>query len=167
MPGSIRAFASTKTLGGGLRPPSELPETGLRRPNWRSRHLMRAGEGRASRLPFRPAPRSSAAEAIAQESAMRATVAGQLWAMARRKPVGAVSAVILCILLAVGLLAPWLAPYDPYKLNVDDRGLPIRMQAPNARFLLGTDPLGRDVLSRIVYGARISLVVGFGSVLIG
>jgi len=98
---------------------------------------------------------------------MRATVAGQLWAMARRKPEGAVSAVILCILLAVGLLAPWLAPYDPYKLNVDDRGLPIRMQAPNARFLLGTDPLGRDVLSRIVYGARISLVVGFGSVLIG
>jgi peptide/nickel transport system permease protein len=41
------------------------------------------------------------------------------------------------------------------------------MQAPNATFLLGTDPLGRDVLSRIVYGARVSLIVGFGSVLIG
>src|SRR5215470_14894600 len=86
---------------------------------------------------------------------------------ARRKPLGAVSAVIVCGLVAVALLAPVLAPRDPYAFNLDDRGLPIRMQAPSATFLLGTDPLGRDVLSRIVYGARISLIVGFASVLIG
>jgi peptide/nickel transport system permease protein len=91
----------------------------------------------------------------------------QLWLLARRKPLGVVSAAVLCVLLAVALLAPVLAPYDPYKLNLDGRGLPIRMQAPNRTFPLGTDPLGRDVLSRIVYGARISLIVGMTSVLIG
>jgi ABC-type dipeptide/oligopeptide/nickel transport system permease subunit len=67
----------------------------------------------------------------------------------------------------VALLAPLLAPRDPYALNLDQRGLPIRMQGPTAAFPLGTDPLGRDVLSRIIYGARVSLIVGFASVLIG
>jgi peptide/nickel transport system permease protein len=87
--------------------------------------------------------------------------------LVRRKPLGAVSAAIICGLVAAALLAPVLAPHDPYAFNLNERGLPIRMQAPNATFLLGTDPLGRDVLSRIVYGARVSLIVGFGSVLIG
>ena len=87
--------------------------------------------------------------------------------LVRRKPLGAVSAAIICGLVAVALLAPVLAPHDPYAFNLNERGLPIRMQAPNATFLLGTDPLGRDVLSRIVYGARVSLIVGFASVLIG
>jgi peptide/nickel transport system permease protein len=110
---------------------------------------------------------SSGPADLAEDRSPRGTSGGRLWALARRKPVGAVSAAILCLLLAVALLAPWLAPYDPYQLNFDCRGLPIRMQAPSWTFPLGTDPLGRDVLSRIVYGARISLVVGFASVLIG
>jgi peptide/nickel transport system permease protein len=87
--------------------------------------------------------------------------------LAARKPLGAVSAVMLCGLVAVALLAPVLAPYDPYRFNLNERGLPIRLQFPNTRFLCGTDPLGRDVLSRIIYGARISLVVGFCAVAIG
>src|SRR5262245_26961980 len=86
---------------------------------------------------------------------------------ARRKPLGAVSAVIVGGLVVVAVLAPVLAPRDPYAFNLDDRGLPVRMQAPNATYWLGTDPLGRDVLSRIVYGARVSLIVGFASVLLG
>ena len=94
-------------------------------------------------------------------------VAGALWTMVRRKPLGAVSALIVGGLVAVALLAPVLAPRDPYAFNLDERGLPIRMQAPSATFLLGTDPLGRDVLSRIVYGARVSLIVGFASVILG
>ena len=92
------------------------------------------------------------------------------WALAiliRRKPLGAVSALILCGLVVVAILAPVLAPYDPYKFNLNERGLPIRMQPPNAKFLCGTDPLGRDVLSRIVYGSRVSLIVGFAAVAIG
>ena len=87
--------------------------------------------------------------------------------LVQRKPLGAVSAAIVCALIAVALFAPVLAPRDPYAFNLDERGLPIRMQPPSSSFLLGTDPLGRDVLSRIVYGARVSLIVGFASVMIG
>lgn len=87
--------------------------------------------------------------------------------LARRKPLGAASALILCGLMAVAILAPVIAPYDPYQFNLNARGLPIRMQPPNATFLFGTDPLGRDVLSRIVYGSRVSLIVGFASVTLG
>ena len=87
--------------------------------------------------------------------------------LVRRKPLGAVSAVAILGLIVVAILAPALAPRDPYQFNLNERGLPIRMQAPNASFPLGTDPLGRDVLSRIVYGSRVSLIVGFGSVIIG
>ena len=86
----------------------------------------------------------------------------------RRKPLGAVSAVII-----LGLrrrrdpgAACWRRG-TPTQFNLNERGLPIRMQAPTAAFPLGTDPLGRDVLSRIVYGARVSLIVGFASVIIG
>lgn len=109
-----------------------------------------------------------AAEAVATPVASaRTSVVARAWDLARRKPLGAVSAVILVVLLATALFAPWLAPYDPYKLNLNERGLPERLQAPSATFPLGTDPLGRDVLSRIIYGSRVSLAVGFASVLIG
>jgi peptide/nickel transport system permease protein len=87
--------------------------------------------------------------------------------LASRKPLGAAGAVVLIGLILVAILAPVIAPYNPYQFNLNERGLPIRMQPPNATFLFGTDPLGRDVLSRIIYGARISLVVGFLSVAIG
>jgi peptide/nickel transport system permease protein len=92
---------------------------------------------------------------------------GAAWLLVRRKPLGAVSAVIILGLVVVAILAPVLAPRDPYQFNLNERGLPIRMQAPTVAFPLGTDPLGRDVLSRIVYGARVSLIVGFASVIIG
>jgi len=95
----------------------------------------------------------------------------QLWrravALARKKPLGAASALIICALAAVAVLAPLLAPYDPYKFNLDANGLPVRMHAPDRTYLMGTDPLGRDVLSRIIYGSRVSLTVGFASVLMG
>jgi peptide/nickel transport system permease protein len=87
--------------------------------------------------------------------------------LVRRKPLGAASAMILCGLITVAILAPVIAPYNPYQFNLNERGLPIRMQPPNATFLFGTDPLGRDVLSRIVYGSRVSLIVGFSSVALG
>ncbi len=88
-------------------------------------------------------------------------------ALLRRKPLGAISAVILCGLIATAALAPLIAPYDPYRFNLNERGLPIRLHPPDARFLFGTDTHGRDVLSRIIYGARVSLIVGFLSVAIG
>ena len=85
----------------------------------------------------------------------------------RHKPLGAISAVILCGLIATAALAPLIAPYDPYRFNLNERGLPIRLHPPDAKFLFGTDTHGRDVLSRIIYGARVSLIVGFLSVAIG
>src|SRR5262249_21127248 len=90
-----------------------------------------------------------------------------MFLLVRRKPLGAVSAAIICALVAVAVLAPFLAPRDPYAFNLNERGLPIRMQGPTPAFPLGTDSLGRDVLSRIIYGARVSLIVGFASVLLG
>jgi len=98
-------------------------------------------------------------------AARRAWASG--WRLVRRKPLGAVSAVVILGLVVVAIMAPVLAPRDPYAFNLNERGLPIRMQAPSAAFPLGTDPLGRDVLSRIIYGARVSLVVGFASVITG
>lgn len=96
------------------------------------------------------------------------TVPRRRWrTLVRRKPLGALSAVILCGLIATAICAPLLAPYDPYRFNLNARGLPIRLQAPNATFLCGTDTHGRDVFSRLIYGARVSLIVGFASVAIG
>jgi len=67
---------------------------------------------------------------------------------------------LLCITL-VAIFAPWIAPHDPLEQSIVNRLLP-----PSPEFLLGTDSYGRDVLSRIIHGARVSLVVGFLSILI-
>jgi peptide/nickel transport system permease protein len=63
---------------------------------------------------------------------------------------------MIVVLVLLALAAPWLAPFDPLKAASDSLGEPV---PPGARYLLGTDELGRDVLSRLLYGARISLLV--------
>lgn len=70
---------------------------------------------------------------------------------------GMVGMIILLALIGMALLAPLLAPYDPYDLN----SLGESMQAPSAGHWLGTDEIGRDLLSLNIYGARISLLIGF------
>ena len=72
-------------------------------------------------------------------------------------PVTMLSVAIVVIAIAVGLLAPWLATDDPNFATPADR-----LSEPSAEHLLGTDALGRDVFSRLVYGARISLLIGIG-----
>lgn len=72
----------------------------------------------------------------------------------RRNPIGTIGAVIILIVLIVAVAAPLIAPHSP--TAQDGR----RLQPPSATYPLGTDELGRDVFSRIVYGARISLYVG-------
>lgn len=64
-------------------------------------------------------------------------------------------ALIILIVLCTALLAPWLAPYNPYKTD-----LRRALRSPSMAHLLGTDALGRDILSRVIYGARTSLEVG-------
>jgi peptide/nickel transport system permease protein len=72
-----------------------------------------------------------------------------------------IGAVIVLFFVVVALLAPWLAPFDPIKANF----LAVR-KAPSALYWLGTDELGRDILSRLIWGARSSLLAGCISVLI-
>lgn len=67
---------------------------------------------------------------------------------------------IVCILFLLALLAPWIAPSDPSAQN-----LAVRLQPPSASHWMGTDELGRDILSRTIYGARISLLVSICVVL--
>ncbi|MDI6726991.1 MAG: ABC transporter permease, partial [Smithellaceae bacterium] len=65
-------------------------------------------------------------------------------------------ALVVVSLFVVSLLAPWMSPYDPNDINLAKMLLP-----PSADHLFGTDQLGRDVLSRMIWGTRISLKVGF------
>ncbi len=84
------------------------------------------------------------------------------WRFARRKPLGAVGAVIVIAMLLMAGFAERIAPHD-YDAQI--RGA--RMQAPSAAHWLGTDNLSRDLWSRIVYGARVSITVGFGTIGLG
>jgi peptide/nickel transport system permease protein len=75
-------------------------------------------------------------------------------------------AAIMAIFVLVAIVAPLVAPYDPYTQNLLGRLKPPGTVARNVHYLLGSDELGRDLLSRIVYGARVSLLVAFLSVVL-
>lgn len=83
------------------------------------------------------------------------------WLAFSRNKLSWVGLVLLAIILLVAAFAPLLAPYDPLEQN-----LVVRLEPPSAEYLLGTDSYGRDVLSRLIYGARISLFVGFVAITI-
>jgi len=68
--------------------------------------------------------------------------------------------VLIASLLTLALFAPWISPYNPTEQFADGLSVDGRPLAPNAHFLLGTDLLGRDLLSRLIYGARVSLLIG-------
>jgi peptide/nickel transport system permease protein len=86
----------------------------------------------------------------------------------RRSPVAVISALILALCLGAALFAPWVAPHNPFDLAtlnlLDALTPPHGMAGAKAQYLLGTDDQGRDVLSAIMFGARISLLVGLASV---
>ncbi len=75
--------------------------------------------------------------------------------MVRRRRVIGIGAAILLIVVAAAAAAAWLAPYDPLALDV-----PQRLQPPGRAHLFGTDDFGRDIFSRVLFGARLSLLVG-------
>ena len=82
-----------------------------------------------------------------------------LWRTLRRSPLGVAGLVMLAGVLLMAVFAPWLAPYDPYapvRPRIDTIYAP-----PSAEHPLGTDDGGKDVLSAFIYGARVSLIVGF------
>jgi peptide/nickel transport system permease protein len=85
-------------------------------------------------------------------------MAALLLRLIREKPLGAAGAAVCVLFLLCGIFAAWLAPYGFNEIN------PInRMKAPSLAFPLGTDYLGRDQLSRILYGAQLSVIIGFSA----
>lgn len=86
-----------------------------------------------------------------------------IWKRLKRNKLAVVGLVLILVMIALAILAPVLGLEDPYKQELSKRLLNIGASG----HILGTDEYGRDVLSRMVYGARLSLLVGFASVLVG
>ena len=84
----------------------------------------------------------------------------------RRSPTAIVGAVLVSIFVFVAIFAPWLAPYSPTAQDLSELR-PGQFPGPSSEHLLGLDQLGRDELSRLIYGARYSLIIGIVSVTIG
>jgi peptide/nickel transport system permease protein len=81
------------------------------------------------------------------------------WTRFRRNRLAVVGLVLVVVLGLTAALAPWLAPYDPARQSlIEKRAL------PSAKYLLGADEFGRDILSRVIYGTRVALLVGIVSV---
>lgn len=103
-----------------------------------------------------------AAITLTREMARKPSLIESIIRFCRTKPLGAAGGFIVVVMILVALLAPLISPYDPYEMRFDQLFAP-----PGGQFLLGTDNYGRDILSRIMWGSRISLMVGCLSVLFG
>ena len=99
---------------------------------------------------------------VASTLAPQLTVAGELVKFIRTKPVGAVGGAIILAMLVVAAAAGPLAPYDPYTADYG-----AQFARPSVEHWFGTDEFGRDIMSRIMHGARIALFVGFTASFIG
>ncbi|WP_444718839.1 ABC transporter permease [Paucibacter hankyongi] len=95
---------------------------------------------------------------------------GDVWHSFRSSPVAVTAALIALICVFCALFAEWVAPHNPFDLAslelMDSRLPPAWMEGGSSKYLLGTDDQGRDILSALMYGARISLFVGLASVLL-
>lgn len=87
---------------------------------------------------------------------------GTFFRRAKRNPTTLVGLVLSVFMLGVAVFAPLLAPRDPMRQSVISR-----LKPPSSEYLMGTDRLGRDILSRTIYGARVSMLIGVSSVLFG
>jgi peptide/nickel transport system permease protein len=99
---------------------------------------------------------------VTEEAKRHSLLADLFIRLVREKPLGTVGAVIVLIAFLVGIFANLIAPY-----GMNEQNLSVRLQGPTAQYLLGTDGLGRDLLSRIIYGARISMIVGLAATSMG
>jgi peptide/nickel transport system permease protein len=79
-----------------------------------------------------------------------------------KQPTGTVALLVLLIMLFAGVFAEYIAPYDPIRNNMVSM-----LQPPSWKHWLGTDPFGRDIFSRIIYGARTALIIGLSSAFLG
>ena len=93
-----------------------------------------------------------------------------MWWSFRRSPLVIVASAVTVLYFIGAIFAPWIAPYDPFdvkSLNLMDAfTLPAWSEGGSAKHLLGTDNQGRDVLSAILYGSRVSLMIGLAAILL-
>src|ERR1035438_4289944 len=75
--------------------------------------------------------------------------------LARHNPLAAIGVALVILFVLCALFAPWIAPQDPAHIDLANR-----LERPSAHHLCGTDELGRDILSRLIWGARLSMFVG-------
>jgi len=99
---------------------------------------------------------------VEQERRRRSVLTDLLVRLVREKPLGTFGAVIVVLLLFTGIFADLIAPYHYNETNTDHYLAP-----PSAEHLLGADNLGRDMLSRVIYGARISVIIGLSASSLG
>jgi peptide/nickel transport system permease protein len=101
---------------------------------------------------------------------LRRVFDSDLWWSFRRSPVTIGAAVVAIVMIGGSLLAPWIAPRNPFDLGslnlLDATNPPAWLVGGNWRFPLGTDDQGRDILSAVLYGSRLSLAVGFAAVML-
>src|SRR5690242_6130186 len=102
------------------------------------------------------------AAVVEQMPDIRRSIAKSTLTFLRRQPVGTVGILIVLVIAFAGFTADWIAPYNPTSNDFE-----ARTQAPSWAHLLGTDQFGRDILSRIIFGARTALIVGFSSAIVG
>ncbi|WP_343629581.1 ABC transporter permease [Roseateles sp.] len=102
--------------------------------------------------------------------ALRRFLDGDVWHSFTRSPLAMIAAFVALVCLVCALFATWIAPHDPFDLAalelMDSRLPPAWIDGGSTKYLLGTDDQGRDLLSAIMYGARISLLVGVASVIL-
>ena len=113
---------------------------------------------------------SSPLPAQAAPGALRRFLDGDVWHSFTHSPLAMLAALVALVCAVCAFFAPWLAPHNPFDLAalelMDARLPPAWIEGGSAKYLLGTDDQGRDLLSAIMYGARISLLVGLASVLL-
>jgi peptide/nickel transport system permease protein len=88
---------------------------------------------------------------------------GEAWKRFRKDKAALVGAAVILVVVSAAALAPWITPYDPDEQFFDGLTLEGAPLPPNGRFWLGTDLLGRDAYTRLVYGARTSLIIGIAA----
>ncbi|MBP2650872.1 MAG: putative permease component of transporter [Firmicutes bacterium] len=94
-------------------------------------------------------------QAIEQSQYLEESFFAELIQSFKQNKSALVGSIVLVLFISAAVLAPFIAPYDPYNVDMSQQ-----FQRPSAQYLLGTDMFGRDILSRIIYGSRISLVIG-------
>jgi peptide/nickel transport system permease protein len=102
---------------------------------------------------------STAVETLAPVAERADTLVGDAWRRFRLNRLALIGLLIVAMIVTAAAFAPWLAPQDPAKQSLVEK-----RARPGAKYVLGADEFGRDILSRVIYGARVALVVGLVSV---